>query len=104
MLQNFIMSAEFEISVEIFSFIALKQSWLEGQAPHHREHVDEYLLEHPEIFRTGQLQVPALKCAPKIRLTVDTEEDWHRANALVQQADDEWLITERIIKLCSVSV
>lgn len=91
------------VGSEIFSFDALEQSWREGHAPHHREHVDEYLLEHPEIFRTGQLQVPAAKCRPELRLTVDTEEDWRRADALARQAGEEWLSTGRIIALCSAS-
>ena len=91
------------VGAEIFSFEALEQSWLEGHAPHHREHVDEYLLENPQIFKTGQLAIPAIKSSPKLRLTVDTEEDWCRANSLVQQGGADWLATERIIELCSAS-
>lgn len=91
------------VGAEIFSFHALELSWQEGHAPHHREHVDEYLLEHPEIFRTGTLDVPAAKSQPGLRLTVDTEDDWRKADALARQAGDEWLTTERIIALCSPS-
>lgn len=91
------------VGAEIFSFEALEQSWLEGHASHHREHVDEYLLENPQIFKTGQLAVPAIKSSPELRLTVDTEEDWCRADLLVQQGGSDWLATERIIELCSAS-
>lgn len=91
------------VGAEIFSFEALKRSWLEGQAPHHREHVDEYLLENPQIFKTGQLQIPPAKQSPGLRLTVDTEEDWRKASSLLQLCESSWLTTEHIIGLCSAS-
>jgi len=91
------------VGAEIFSFDALERSWLEGYAPHHREHVDEYLLENPQAFKTDQLQIPVAKHRPELRLTVDTEEDWRRANSLVQRGGVGWLTTERIIRLCSAS-
>lgn len=91
------------VGAEIFSFTALEQSQLEGQLPHHREHVDEYLLENPTLFKTGILSVPQAKTKPDLRLTVDTEDDWCKADALVKKAGIEWLQTERIIELCSES-
>lgn len=91
------------VGAEIFSFPALEQSWQEGHAPHHREHVDEYLLENPAIFKTEALAVPAAKNKHELRLTVDTEDDWCKADALVRQAGVEWLTTEQIIELCSPS-
>ena len=92
------------VGAEIFSFEALERSWLEGHAQHHREHVDEYLLENPQTFKTDQLLIPVAKRCPELRLTIDIEEDWRRADALVRQSGDEWLSTERIIGLCSASV
>jgi spore coat polysaccharide biosynthesis protein SpsF len=92
------------VGAEIFSFQALEQSWKEGYESHHREHVDEYLLENPAIFRTGVLEVSAAKVKPDLRLTVDTEDDWRNANDLVQRGGAEWLTTEQIIELCSASV
>ena len=91
------------VGAEIFSFNALKKSWQEGHVAHHREHVDEYMLENPAMFKTGVLHVPTTKKMPDLRLTVDTEDDWHRADALMQQADGKWLTTEKLIKLCSQS-
>ena len=44
------------VGAEIFTFEALERSWREGDAPHHLEHVNEYLLEHPEIFRSTSLE------------------------------------------------
>ena len=91
------------IGAEIFSFNALEKSWQEGRVAHHREHVDEYMLENPTMFKTGVLHVPMTKKMPDLRLTVDTEDDWRQADALMQQADGKWLTTERLIKLCSQS-
>ncbi|HSH72696.1 MAG TPA: glycosyltransferase family protein [Methylophilaceae bacterium] len=89
------------VGAEIFAFNALERSWEEGHALHHREHVDEYLIENPDKFKTGVLEVPAVKNKPDLRLTVDTEEDWQKACDLVAQAPDEWLGTEQLIALCS---
>lgn len=91
------------VGAEIFSFDALHQSWLLGHEAHHREHVDEYLLENPQSFKTGFLAIPADKVNPDLRLTVDTEEDWQKADVLVRSSGGEWLTTKRIIELCSAS-
>ncbi len=91
------------VGAEIMSLAALKQSELEGLEPHHREHVNEYIQEHPKIFQTGVLEVPTTKRDPTLRLTVDTKEDWQRAVDLVQRSSTPWLGTEEAIALCSQS-
>jgi spore coat polysaccharide biosynthesis protein SpsF len=91
------------VGAEIFSFAALECSHRKGHAPHHREHVDEYLLENPALFKTGILNVPTSKSKPDLRLTVDTEDDWYKADHFVRLAGTEWLTTERLIALCSPS-
>jgi len=91
------------VGAEIFTFDALKQSWKEGHEPHHREHVDEYLIENPTIFKTGVLEVPTNKNKPALRLTVDTEEDLKKASSLVEQVNKNWLTTEQVIELCLAS-
>lgn len=91
------------VGAEIFSFEALEKSWKKGHEPHHREHVDEYLIENPAVFKTGIHHVPEKKNKPGLRLTVDTEDDWKKANHLVLQSEDKWLTTERIVELCSAS-
>jgi len=91
------------LGAEIFSAQALESSWQEGLEPHHREHVDEYLLEHPGRFKTGTLDIPLSKIRPELRLTVDTEDDWRLADRLARQTSQSWITTERIIALCSPS-
>jgi spore coat polysaccharide biosynthesis protein SpsF len=89
------------VGAEIFTLDSLEKINIEGRKPHHREHVNEYIQEHPELFRIGMLDVPLDKRAHDLRLTVDTEEDWCRADALVRQARGRWLETQEAIALCS---
>lgn len=91
------------VGAEIFTFAALERSMREGHAPNHREHVNEYIQEHPELFRIGVLEVPAAKRSPALRLTVDTEDDYQRACAIAGHAPDRWVGTEEAIRLCSHS-
>jgi spore coat polysaccharide biosynthesis protein SpsF (cytidylyltransferase family) len=60
---------------EVFAFSALEESWRDGREPHHREHVDEYVYEHPERFRIERVDAPPELRRPELRLTVDTPED-----------------------------
>lgn len=88
------------VGAEIFTFAALERSAREGQAPNHREHVNEYIQENPEVFRIGVLKIPATKRHPDLRLTVDTEDDYQRACAIAGHAPDRWIGTEEAIQLC----
>jgi spore coat polysaccharide biosynthesis protein SpsF len=60
---------------EIMTFAALERSWREGHEPKHREHVDEYIGDHPELFPTERVDAPAELRRPELRLTLDTEDD-----------------------------
>ncbi len=91
------------VGAEIFSRQALDRSDREGHAPHHREHVDEYILENPDQFSCAVLEVSKHKSSPSLRLTVDTQEDYERACSLAEKARDKWLTTEEAIELCSHS-
>lgn len=91
------------VGAEIFTVDALRRSHAEGHALHHREHVNEYIPEHPESFHIGVLDVPLEKRAPDLRLTVDTEADWRLACHLAEQVRGGWLKTVEAIALCSRS-
>lgn len=74
------------VGTEIFSFEALERSHHEGLEPHHREHVNEYMLENPKLFPILLQEAEEEKRRPDIRLTVDTPEDlrkiqWIEAHA-----------------------
>lgn len=92
------------VGSEIITLSALERSDMEGLEPHHREHVNEYIQEHPDLFRIGVLDIPVNKREPGLRLTVDTEADLLRADSLARQAKGKWLETREAIALCSYSV
>ena len=81
------------VGAEIFTRAALEQSSRDGHAPNHREHVNEYVQENPQIFRIGQLDVPSNKNHPEISLTVDTEEDYLRACRIAGRSPGRWIST-----------
>jgi spore coat polysaccharide biosynthesis protein SpsF len=83
------------VGAEIFSFKAIEESHRNG-----KEHVDEYLLENPVRFRTKILDVPSDKNRPELRLTVDTTEDFRRAEFIIQNAASGYVTTEEAIRLC----
>ena len=91
------------VGAEIFTFEALERSHREGTAPHHREHVDEYLLENPERFTTRILEVPASKKHPDLRLTIDTPEDYRRVVNIAESCVNPYPGTEELIAICSLS-
>jgi len=65
------------VGLEVFSFAALQAAHRCGLAPNHREHINEFVLEHPERFRIAVLMrsFPAGR-GQELRLTVDTAEDF----------------------------
>jgi spore coat polysaccharide biosynthesis protein SpsF len=86
------------VGAEIFTFEALERSWREGNAPPHLEHVNEYMLEHPEIFKTTSLRVISDKNRPDVRLTLDTEDDYQRSCYIVESCETEYVSTVQAIE------
>lgn len=62
------------VGVEIFTRNALLTAHREGDAPHHREHVNEHVLENPWLYGIGLLEAPDEKRGQTLQLTVDHEE------------------------------
>lgn len=91
------------VGAEIFTFAALEKSAQTGHAPNHREHVNEYIQENPNLFRIGSLEVSPAKKQSELRLTVDTQEDYLRACNIASYAPNRWIGTEEAIELCSHS-
>ncbi len=92
------------VGAEIFSAKALSVSWLEGHKQHHREHVNEFVLENPQLFRIGKLKIPEFKQCRELHLTIDTDSDYQQ---ILQYIDDSksstQITTEQLIKKCSFS-
>lgn len=86
---------------EIFSFPALEEDMKRASMPHHFEHVDEYILENMDKFKTGTLQVDEEKRKPDVRLTVDTQEDYEKACYIAAHSETGLATTQEAIRLCS---
>lgn len=70
------------VGVEVLSLKSLGVSWRKGRLPHHREHVNEYILENPSKFVQKKIPITLDKSHPLISLTVDSEEDFQKANSI----------------------
>lgn len=92
------------MGAEVFKFRTLEQSWREANAAHHREHVNEYVLEQPTRFRIKKLEVMRSKHAPHLRMTIDTQEDYQRVAGWLSGGMDVDIDTEALIGRCSSSV
>jgi len=62
---------------EVFSFHALEESYRNARDPYDREHVTPYIYRNPDIFKVLSLEAPPELFAPKIRLALDWQEDYH---------------------------
>jgi spore coat polysaccharide biosynthesis protein SpsF len=91
------------VGAEIFSMAALRRSHQEGHAQNHREHVNEYIQENPLKFKIGMLEVPPGKQRPDMRLTVDTRDDFERAEKIVALGKGRQMTTEEAITACLLS-
>jgi|APSaa5957512535_1039671.scaffolds.fasta_scaffold87077_2 spore coat polysaccharide biosynthesis protein SpsF len=91
------------VGAEIFTMNALEVSYNKGLLHNHREHVNEFIHENSHQFHIGELNVPSIKIAPKLRLTVDTNEDYENACKLAESVAPEWVSTEIAIAYTSDS-
>ncbi len=62
--------------VEVVRAEALAEAGRLAEDPYEREHVTPYLYRRPERFRLAFLQAPPESCAPEMRVTLDTREDY----------------------------
>jgi len=87
------------VGCEIFTFSTLEEDMRLATLPHHFEHVDEYILENLDDYKHGVLTVAENKNYPKVRLTVDTEEDYDRACFIAKNSKTGLADTEEAIRL-----
>ena len=73
--------------VESVSANGLFRAETEAVSAHDREHVCPYLYAHPELFLLHRPPAPPHWQGADIRLTVDTAEDYERAQALFAALD-----------------
>ena len=70
--------------VESVASKALLRAEKEAAETREREHVCPYLYGHPEIFMLHRPLAPRVWQGPNLRITVDTEEDYERAQILYE--------------------
>lgn len=87
------------VGMELMSYSALKDSFLNASLPKHFEHADEYILDHLAQYRHGTPQIPASKNKPQVRLTVDTWQDYEKACFILRHAQTSYVTTEQAIEL-----
>lgn len=63
------------LDIEIMKYAALKKAWQEANHSFEREHVTQYILRHPEIFRLQTFESP-IGYFGNHRWTVDEPEDF----------------------------
>jgi len=73
--------------VEAVSANALFRAESEALDPYEHEHVCPYLYKHPELFLLHRPLAPPRWQGPSMRLTVDTPEDYERAQLLFAALD-----------------
>jgi spore coat polysaccharide biosynthesis protein SpsF len=71
--------------VEIVECAALLRAEKEAASPYHREHVCPYLYENGALFALHRPLAPEKWRRPAVRLTVDTQTDYERAELLYSE-------------------
>ena len=87
------------IGAEMFTYDALLKSHANGHERHHREHVNEYILENRKQFAVVEITVPASKNGPDVRLTVDTADDYRRACHIAETVSTPFVGTAEAIAI-----
>lgn len=75
--------------VEAIRAEALYSAALQARDPFEREHVCPYLYGHPERFFLHRPVAPKIWRGPQIRVTVDTQTDYQRAQQLYEALEGE---------------
>jgi spore coat polysaccharide biosynthesis protein SpsF len=75
------------LSVEAFTFEALRRAWLENTEPHEKAHVTPYFYLHPERFRVEHVAEPEENYG-HLRWTVDMPEDLAAVRAICTTGGD----------------
>jgi len=68
--------------VEVIASTALEAAYMHSTKPYHFEHVTPYIKENPDIFKLHYFDVAFTNPFPKLRLTVDTQQDYTLASAI----------------------
>jgi len=84
------------LDTEVFTFDALDLAWKQDTNPSLREHVTQYILRHPEIFRIRGI-INDIDYS-SMRWTVDTPEDLRFARAVLENFQNDQFTWKEIVE------
>lgn len=84
------------LDTEVFTFDALDLAWRQDTNPSLREHVTQYILRHPEIFRIRGIMNDVDYSS--MRWTVDTPEDLRFVRAILQNFQNDQFTWKEIVE------
>lgn len=85
--------------VEMFAFKALSYIYEHGKEPRHREHVTYYGYEYADEFQVTTYNAPQSIQQPKLRITLDTEEDYKLCQAIANHFNGDKLVSsEKVVE------
>lgn len=85
------------LDTEVFTFEALKRSWNEASLPSEREHVTQFIIRHPELFRTENVR--AEKDHSDLRWTVDEPADLQFVTKVYKYFNGRKFLTKDVLNL-----
>ncbi len=93
--------APYGAAVDVFTAAAFRRCVAEGHTDYQREHINAYVLDNPDTFKTGIHAPPPELARPELRLTVDSAEDLARARAIVARLDNP--VTATLAEIVAVA-
>jgi spore coat polysaccharide biosynthesis protein SpsF len=84
------------LDTEVFTFDALDLAWKQDTDPSLREHVTQYILRHPEIFRIRGIMNDIDYSS--MRWTVDTPEDLRFARTVLENFQNDQFTWKEIVE------
>ena len=76
------------LDLEIIKFSALKKAWQEAKLQSQREHVTQYIIHNPEIFKLQDFKYDGINFGEK-RWTLDEPEDYVFVTTIYRKLFDE---------------
>ncbi|WP_090422053.1 cytidylyltransferase domain-containing protein [Pseudobutyrivibrio sp. YE44] len=71
------------LDLEIIKYTALEKAWEEAKLASEREHVTQYIIKHPELFKHQNFECP-IEGISNLRWTLDEDEDYELISEIYQ--------------------
>lgn len=86
------------LAAEIISYKALQYVDKHGRETRHREHVTYYAYEFKSKFNRLDFLIDETRIAPKLRITLDTKEDYELLSKVATYFDDVFVSSKDVIQ------